>query len=182
LPHNIVIGSVGLRVPSQRVPPTGHRCARLRRACGQAFRLRCSGAVELLDGCSLRACAFTQGHTLCSAVLTTETHQILCDQYPPGTPRARHAPVARGIRSTSPIRVRRAGLGVRRFVSQFQRLLTLTPSSVANCFRLFFISRRCLSIRAPKHSGRFVNKKATSRDSLPLGLPRAGSSNGLQPR
>jgi hypothetical protein len=42
LSHNIVIGSVGLRVPSQRVPPTGHRCARLRRACGRSFRLRCS--------------------------------------------------------------------------------------------------------------------------------------------
>jgi len=40
----------------------------------------------------LRACAFTQGHTLCAAVLTTQSHQILCDQYPPGTPRARHAP------------------------------------------------------------------------------------------
>jgi hypothetical protein len=32
-------------------------------------------------------------HTLCCAVLTTETHQILCGKYPPGsTPRARHAP------------------------------------------------------------------------------------------
>jgi hypothetical protein len=41
----------------------------------------------------LRACASTHGHTLCCAVLTTETHQILCGKYPPGsTPRARHAP------------------------------------------------------------------------------------------
>jgi len=40
----------------------------------------------------LRACAFTSGHTLCCAVLTTETHQILCGKYPPCTPRARHAP------------------------------------------------------------------------------------------
>jgi hypothetical protein len=69
--------------PLSRVPSTGHRCARLRRACGHSFRLRCSGAVENLDGCSLRACASTSVHTLCCAVLTTETHQILCGKYPP---------------------------------------------------------------------------------------------------
>ena len=43
------------------------------------------GAQERLKKvwCSLRACASAHGHTLCSAVLTTETHQILCAQYPP---------------------------------------------------------------------------------------------------
>jgi hypothetical protein len=34
--------------------------------------------------CSLRACASTHGHTLCAAVLTTQSHQILCGKYPPG--------------------------------------------------------------------------------------------------
>lgn len=100
LPHNIVIGSVGAYA-RQSAARERHRCARLCRACGPAFRLRCSGAVEFLVGCSLRACASTQGHTLCAAVLTTQSHQILCGQYPPGhasrpsRPRLSHSAVGK---------------------------------------------------------------------------------------
>lgn len=81
LPHNIVIGSVGAHA-RQSAARERHRCARLRRACGRSFRLRCSERLSF-SLVLLRACACTSGHTLCSAVLTTETHQILCGKYPP---------------------------------------------------------------------------------------------------
>lgn len=63
LPHNIVIGSVGAHA-RQSAARERHRCARLRRACGRSFRLRCSGA----NGKSLvllaRLCLHERPHPL----------------------------------------------------------------------------------------------------------------------
>jgi len=90
--HNVVIGGVGLRVPSQRVPPTGHRCARLRRACEPVAAATVLGVRTPLPSHACAPVPPRQPHTLCSAVLTTSPIRHCARATPLRSPRAPRAP------------------------------------------------------------------------------------------
>jgi hypothetical protein len=67
-------------------------------------------------------------------------------------------------------------------VSQPQRVLTLTPISLAHSFRFFLNSNRHFLMCCARISGPVGAKVATDWVSLPLGPPRAEVVNGLWPK
>jgi hypothetical protein len=111
--HNVVIGAVGLRVPSPGVPPTGHRCARLHRGWAPVAAATVLGRARhgMFRGLSRRAWAGAPGSHPRLRRAHYRTHQTLCESPLRSAARAPVTPVTPPALPTAPLEKSGAGAG-----------------------------------------------------------------------